>query len=165
MHAAERSALGTSALVLGALSVAFVLLFRVVPAILTEFLLWITTDPVGTEAAAVTGTISEISIFLAFPVVPLLAVVLGFYLTASLDLPVVPAVAGSFLGAIVAPIGYVVATALVSPIELALLGPDAFGSFALTTVVYVVPVLLAVGFGGVLDDLRERGARLRGIGS
>lgn len=155
----------TSALMVGTIAVCSVALTQVLPSVLFEVLMWSTSDPTTGAAPRVFGAIGELAWFLGTVLLPLLAMLLAFYLTAARDLPAAPVAAGAFLGSLLAPIGFVLGEVYLRPLDTVLVSGEAFYTFATVTLVFVVPVFLAALFGGIIDELWEQGVRWRGLRS
>lgn len=150
-----------AALVVGALAACSVFLTQMAWWPIQEALLLVTNRPATTTAGATAGALGELLWFVGTRVLPLLAILLAFYLTAGRDLPAAPVAAGAFVGSLVAPIGFVLGATFLRPVDATLLGADALFRFATLTLGFVVPPLLAALLGGAMDDLWKRGARLR----
>jgi len=164
MNDADRHSLRLAALVVGAVA-AGTLFLQVVNWFLWEHVVTSArVAPPGSDAASAITSISELVWTLASVVLPLVGILLAFYLTAARDFPLAPAAAGAFLGAVLAPIGHVATGPLLfgNP---SLLDAGTVSVFAEWTFRLVVPVLLAVLFGAVIDDLWERGENAVRAGS
>lgn len=164
MDDTDRHSFGLAAIVVGAVAAGTVFLQVV------NWFLWehVVTSarfaPPGSDAAATVASVSELVWTLASVVLPLVGVLLAFYLTSARDFPLAPAAAGAFLGGVIAPIGHVATGPLLfgNP---SLLDAGTVSVFAEWTFRLVLPVVLAVLFGAVIDDLWDRGERVVGAGS
>lgn len=107
-------------------------------------------------------TVASVTQTATYVVLPIVAILFAGYLTANRDLPVLPAAAGVFLGTLVAPVGHVALDVLVYGGQ-DLLGAASFATFAGWTITLVLPAVLAVFVGSVLDDLWERSVGVRGV--
>lgn len=154
-----------SALLIGSVAACSVALTQVVPELLFGVLFSTSSDPATGAGATWVASIAESLWFVGTRAMPLLAVLLAFHLTAVRELPAAPVAAGAFLGALLAPIGFVLGEVYVRPLDTALVSGEAFYTFATLTVFFVVPVLLATALGALFEDRFEPGARWRGLRS
>lgn len=113
-------------------------------------------SPEEMPAAAIFGALSGVA-FLAQRVLPLLAVLLAFSLTASRDLPLAPCLAGCFAGGLVAVAGH--PRQLWLWMDATVLSEPVLAEAIRWVGRFLVPVLLAAALGTVIDDVWRRAVR------
>lgn len=150
---------------IGAVAVLLVVLTQVLPPLLLRALVWTTNDPTTGAAPTAVTTVNGLVWTVGVYVLPLVAAGLALYLVAVRGLPAAPVAAGGFLAALLAPIGFVLGTAFLRPLDLAVLSPEAFFTFATITVGFVLPVVIGASIGAGVETVRQRGSRGRSLGS
>lgn len=165
MDDSERSALWCSTRLVGAVALGTVLLTGF------SYALWdvvVTHRLLGSPDAAtmdVLGVVSDSTFLLAKRVLPLVVVVaVGVYLTAVRELPTVPALAGAFLGGLVAAVGQPLVVGAF-PGSFEFLDVALLREFARWTARIVVPAMTGVLLGAAWRNLRRRRAKSRRSGA